>query len=237
MAGIFIAGTDTGVGKTVVTAGLAAYLRQRGMDTGVMKPVESGCLSGSPESDSYYLKKISKSPDDLDLINTYAFQAPLAPGVAASLEGMEISFETVAEAYRRLELLHPLVLVEGSGGLLVPLRPQQTVVDLIEYLKLPVLLVAKMALGTINHTLLSIHYLRGRNIPIAGVVFNCATAKNDPSARYNLGTLAEWTDVPIWGVVSPIKKLKDSEAVVAKIREGIGEQADHYFLGKVQIAL
>jgi dethiobiotin synthetase len=238
MPGLFIAGTDTGVGKTVVTGGLAAYLRQRGVDVGVMKPVESGCLSGAPESDSYYLKKISRSPDVIDLINTYAFEAPLAPGVAAVLEGEEISFEKIGEAFHRLELLHPWVLVEGCGGLLVPLTPRQTVVDLIQFLNLPVLLVGRMALGTINHTLLSLHYLRDRGIPVAGVAFSCPTAKFDASARYNLETLSEWTDVPVWGVVMPIKKVKDPASVIAKIREGIGEGVDRHFLRRGdQVAL
>src|SRR5262249_26089394 len=146
MSGLFITGTDTAVGKTLITAGIAAYLRARGLDVGVMKPVESGCLSGAPSSDSVYLKKISQSTDDLDLINTYAFEPPLAPGVAAALEGVEISFDRILESFRRLELLHSMVLVEGAGGLLVPLSAKKTIADLIEFLGLPVLLVARLGL-------------------------------------------------------------------------------------------
>ena len=234
MAGLFIAGTDTGVGKTVVTAGIAAYLRNKGLDCGVMKPVESGCLSGAAGSDSDYLKRISGCSDDVDLINTYAFQAPLAPGVAAKEEGVEIQFEAIAEGYRRLELLHPWVLVEGAGGLLVPLSEQQSLVDLIAFLGLPVLLVARLGLGTLNHTLLSLHYLASRNIPVVGVVLNTLHHKVDFSARFNRHTLSQWTEVPVWGILDSIRRLKHRPSVISAVTSGIGEAVDQYFYGNGQ---
>jgi len=229
MAGLFVTGTDTNVGKSLVTAGIAAYLREHGVDAGVMKPVESGCLSGSPSSDSAYLKKISQSSDDLDLINTYAFEAPLAPGVAAAMEGIEISFDRILESYHRLELLHSTVLVEGAGGLQVPLGPRRNVADLIAALGIPVLLVARMSLGTLNHTLLSLDYLERREIPVVGVVFNCTEEKLDLSAKHNLQTFAEWSDVPIWGMVGHVAKTRDRREILGKIRVGIGAALEHYF--------
>ena len=230
MAGLFIAGTDTGVGKTVVAGGIAGYLRKRRVDCGVMKPVESGCLSGSKDSDSYYLKKISDSPDDLDLINTYAFEPPLAPGVAAHQEGVEISFERIAENYQRLTLLHPQVLVEGAGGLLVPLGKDKSIVDLIDFLGLPVLLVARLGLGTVNHTLLSLAYLKAKGVQVVGIVLNSENRKPELSARYNRATLEGWTDVPIWGIVDPIARVKNREDVIATIESGLGQSIDEYFL-------
>jgi dethiobiotin synthetase len=229
MPGLFIVGTDTGVGKTVLTAGLAAWLRRRGVDCGVMKPVESGWSAASPVSDSHYLKKISQSPDPLDLINTYAFEAPLAPGVAASLEGVEIHFEKILRAYQELESRHSWVLVEGAGGLLVPLGPRQTLVDLIEALGLPVLLVARLGLGTVNHTLLSLHYLESRGIPVAGVVLNQNGKKADASAKYNPTTLSQWTQTPLWGVVANVANPEQPSEVIKTIEAGIGEQAEVYF--------
>jgi dethiobiotin synthetase len=229
MSGLFIAGTDTGVGKTLVTAGIAAYLRERGRDAGVMKPVESGGLSGAPASDSVFLKKISQSPDDLDLINTYAFEAPLAPGIAARLEGAEISFDRILESFRRLELLHSTVLVEGAGGLRVPLGPQLEVADLIDALEIPVLLVARMALGTLNHTLLSLDYLARRDIPVVGVVFNRTEAKAEMAERYNVEALAERTEVPIWGVLGHLEKPRDRREILAKVRVGIGAALERHF--------
>jgi len=199
MAGLFIAGTDTGVGKTVVTAGLAGYLRDAGLNCGVMKPVESGCLSGSRKSDTHYLKKISQTPQDMDHINTYAFEAPLAPGVASQLAGERISLDRIAESFHRLELTHRQVLVEGAGGLLVPLSGKFTMVDLIQLLEIPVLLVARLGLGTLNHSLLSLSYLARKRIPVAGLVFSQTSRKLDLSAKYNPSTLAQYTSVPIWG--------------------------------------
>lgn len=229
MAGLFIAGTDTGVGKTVVTAGIAAYLRDKGMNCGVMKPVESGCLSGAKDSDSYYLKRMSGCSDDLDLINTYGFEPPLAPGVAAAEEGITIEFDAIAEGLHRLELIHPWVLVEGAGGLLVPLSEDKTLVDLIAFLGLPVLLVGRLGLGTINHTLLSLSYLESCRIPVVGVVLNSLTAKHDPSARFNPHTLSQFSSVPHWGTLEVIHRLKNREALVAAIASGLGEAIDAYF--------
>lgn len=228
MPGLFITGTDTGVGKTVVTAGLAAYLRHRGFDSGVMKPLETGCLSGSAGSDSVYLKKISQSKDDLDLINTYAFQAPLAPGVAAQLEGVEISFDLIKERFRRLELMHSFVLVEGAGGLLVPIGKKKTMVDLMEYLELPILLVARLGLGTVNHSLLSLEYLAKRQVPVAGMVLNASAKKLDLSAKFNRATLSEWTRTPIWGTLGHLKRPKDRKEILAKMQEGIGASFEQY---------
>lgn len=228
MAGLFITGTDTGVGKTIVTAGLAALLRDRGFDAGVMKPLETGCLSGATGSDSVYLKKISRSTDDLDLINTYAFQAPLAPGVAAQLEGVEISFDLIQERYRRLELLHPFVLVEGAGGLLVSVGRKRTMVDLIEHLELPVLLVARLGLGTVNHTLLSLEYLEKRQIPVAGIVLNTLEKKQDFSCKFNRATLSEWTEVGIWGTLDHLARPTNRKEILEKIRSGIGTAFEQY---------
>jgi len=222
MSGIFIAGTDTNVGKTIVTAGLGAYFRHRGIDAGVMKPVESGCMSGAEGSDSVYLKRISQSPDDLDQINTYAFEAPVAPGIAASLQGVEISFDRIAESYRRLELLHSLVLVEGAGGLLVPLGPDRDVVDLIEYLRLPVLLVGRDGLGTVNHTLLSLDYLQRREIPVIGWVLSQTAREPDLSCEYNVATLHDKTSVPFWGKLDFISRLKDRKTVLDRVQQNLG---------------
>jgi dethiobiotin synthetase len=229
MAGLFIAGTDTAVGKTLVTAGIAAYLRERGVDCGVMKPVESGCLSGAKDSDTAYLKKISRTADDLDQINTYAFAAPLAPGVAAAQEGVEISFDKIAESYKRLDLLHPVVLVEGAGGLIVPLNAEQTMADLILHLRLPVLLVGRLGLGTLNHTLLSLDYLERKGISVVGIVLNATTRNGDISEQSNPQTLAQWTNVPIWGVVEHLKRWKNRQEVIRGIEAGIGARVDEFF--------
>ena len=231
---LFITGTDTNVGKTVVTAALGAFLREKGKSVGVMKPLESGCLSGArpkgrgqslTKSDSLYLKEMVGSKDDLDLINTYAFVAPLAPGVAASLEGVEISFAKIHENFSKLSLIHEIVLVEGAGGLFVPLSKKQTVLDLIKLLKAQVLVVARAGLGTINHTLLTLSALEKENIEVAGVVLNHNSEQEDLSAQYNLQTLKKWTHVPLWGEFPHLTKINNREELIqafeTSLRKGV----------------
>ncbi len=231
---LFITGTDTNVGKTVVAGALAAFLRANGKSVGVMKPIESGCLSGVrpkgrskllTKSDSLYLKEMAESKDDLDLINTYAFAAALAPGVAADLEGVEISLAKIQENFTKLSLIHELLLIEGAGGLFVPLTPEHLVIDLIKLLQAQVLVVARAGLGTVNHTLLTLSALEAKNIEVAGVVLNHNLLEEDLSIRYNLQTLKKWTSVPLWGEFPYLAKLNDREAMVkavgTSLRKGI----------------
>jgi dethiobiotin synthetase len=227
---LFITGTDTSVGKTVVAGALAAYLRSRGVKVGVMKPLESGCLSGVrsrgkgkkiTQSDSLFLKEMADSSDDIDLINTYAFQAPLAPGVAAELEGVEISLDRILDNFQKLSLIHELVIVEGAGGLLVPIARGKTMVDLIEILKASVLLVARASLGTVNHTLLSLSHLERRRIPVAGVVLNHVVRNGDLASQYNAKTLAEWTSVPIWGEFPFLDRPRDRREMVSAVEKNL----------------
>src|SRR5262245_25304596 len=134
--GLFITGTDTGVGKTIVTGAIAAYLKSQKVNIGVMKPVESGCLCDANKSphlirpDSLFLKKMAKAGDLLDLINPYFFEAPLAPEIAASLEKKAISLDKIFSSFQVLSKFHTTLLVEGAGGLLVPLTKEKTILDL-----------------------------------------------------------------------------------------------------------
>lgn len=227
---LFITGTDTNVGKTVVAGALAAFLRSKGKSVGVMKPLESGCLSGvrpkgkgslMTKSDSLYLKEMAESKDDLDLINTYAFISPLAPGVAAALEGVEISLDKIIENFIKLSLIHEIVIVEGAGGLLVPVTPSKLVVDLIKMLKAQVLVVGRAGLGTINHTLLTLSYLEKENIEVAGVVLNHLSAEEDLSAQYNLKTLQQWTNIPLWGEFTYLKKVNDRAELISAFESSL----------------
>jgi len=228
---LFIAGTDTNVGKTVVAGALAAFLRGRGCQVGVMKPLESGCLSGVrskgrgkalTKSDSLYLKEMAGTEDDLDLINTYAFEAPLAPGMAAELEGVPIQLERILENFQKLSMIHELLIVEGAGGLLVPIGEGKMVVDLIKMMEAPVLLVGRASLGTVNHTLLSISLLKSRGIKVAGFVLNHPTKSADLSERYNTTTLKRFTEVPCWGEFPYLRNLKDRPKMVESAQKFLG---------------
>jgi len=132
-SGIFITGTNTGVGKTVVTAALTLALRDRGLRVGVMKPAETGCPEeegGLQPQDALFLRGISGCETPLEVINPYALREPLAPALAAEFDGVQIDLAHIRASYRRLENEHDIVLVEGAGGLLVPLTSSATMLDL-----------------------------------------------------------------------------------------------------------
>ncbi len=173
--GFFVTGTDTGVGKTVVTAGLAAAMKRRGIDTGVMKPIASGCRrtrEGLVSSDAEFLAQASDSPDPLSLINPIVYAEPLAPSVAARRARQPIEMEQVWQAWRVLRDNHQAMVVEGVGGLLVPLARKYDVADMAREFNLPLIIVARPNLGTLNHTLLTVEAAKHRGLEIAGIIIN-----------------------------------------------------------------
>ncbi|MRR37437.1 dethiobiotin synthase, partial [bacterium] len=154
---IFVTGTDTGVGKTIVTAALARLLREQGVDVGVMKPVTSGCIERGDSlvsEDAELLTWAAGVPLDEECA-PYCLRAPIAPSVAASRENVRIDFSRIRNAFETLLTRHDFVLIEGAGGLMVPLSGGLMVADLVLALKLPLLVVARPNLGTINHTVLT----------------------------------------------------------------------------------
>ncbi|MFQ5895774.1 MAG: dethiobiotin synthase, partial [Nitrospinota bacterium] len=171
-AGLFVVGTGTGVGKTVVGGAIAAALRLAGEDVGVMKPAETGCPeAGCPEGeggllplDALFLRTMAGSDDPLDLVNPYRFRPPLAPAHAAEAEGRAVELGRIERAFRTLAAAHRYLIVEGAGGLLVPLSGKVLYPELIRRLRLPVLLVSPLGLGTINSTLLTLRALKGERL-------------------------------------------------------------------------
>jgi len=203
--GIFITGTDTGVGKTVITAGLAGCLKQRGLNAGVMKPVQSGAIKKGPvlvSADALLAMKTAGVDDPLELVNPYCLEAPLAPKVAAELAGVKINPDRITDAYHKLRGRHELMLVEGAGGIMVPLAEGLLVADLILMLGLPAIIVARPALGTVNHTLLTIEYARARGIRTAGVIINNLAKETAGMAEKTAPSLiAEFSGLPVLGIV------------------------------------
>ncbi len=175
--GIFITGTDTGVGKTYVAAGIASALEQSGIDVGVMKPAETGCAVRKGRmipQDALRLSEAAGVRDSLALVNPYRFRKPLAPAVAAGIERKIIDPGKIVSAYRTLARRHDFMIVEGAGGIMVPLQGTYTYLDLAGALGLPVVVVARPSLGTINHTALTLAAIAHRGIPVAGIVINYA---------------------------------------------------------------
>jgi dethiobiotin synthetase len=200
--GVFITGTDTEVGKTLIAAGLAVALQDQGIDVGVMKPLESGalCFESAPiPRDAFYLKEIAGVQDDLDLINPYCFQATLAPGVAAEQEGVEVDLQRIKGAYEELKGRHEFMVVEGAGGLLVPIAKGTLLPELIKVLDLPVLLVARSSLGTINHALLSLLCCQREGLEVVGIVINKSTPDADPAEESNPHYITQFGRASVWG--------------------------------------
>jgi dethiobiotin synthetase len=190
--GLFVTGTDTGVGKTEVTCALVANARAVGLDAVAMKPAQSGVTPGEP-TDADRLLEAMGGALPRELVCPHSFAAPLAPAVAARVEGRTISFDAVVDGVRALAARHEAVLVEGAGGLLVPLTDAHTYADLAVALGLPVLVVARAGLGTVNHTALTVEALRARGLALAGIVLNRACDTDDPSVPHNVAEIARMT--------------------------------------------
>ncbi len=194
MRGLFVTGTDTGVGKTEVACGLLEIARAAGIDAVGMKPAQSGATDGEP-TDAERLRDACDRVEPFEAICPYVLGAPLAPAVAARLEGRTVSLARIVDAARALAARHAAIVVEGAGGLLVPLTDEATYAELAKALGLPVLVVARAGLGTINHTALTVEALRARAIPIAGIVLNRASPVDDPSVPHNAGEIARLTGI------------------------------------------
>ncbi len=171
---IFITGTDTGVGKTVASAAIALLLRRMGHSVGVMKPVTSGCVERDGElvsEDAELLCFAAGVPMSRDCA-PYLLKAPVAPSVAATQDGVRISFDVIKDAYLRLAEQYDFVIVEGAGGLMVPLAGGLLVSDLALHLGIPIAVVARPDLGTVNHTLLTTFCARTMGLKVKGVFVN-----------------------------------------------------------------
>jgi len=186
-----VVGTDTGVGKTVVTAGLVGRLREEGADARAVKPVQTGF---PPDDDAGYVR--AASGDRRAATCLERFEPPLAPAVAADREGVDLSYRTLRSRCRRaLGNADPGVL-EGVGGLRVPLADDEEVVDLVAALDLPAILVARSGLGTLNHTALSVETLQRRGVDVLGVVLN-EYAGATVAERTNPSVLKGMIDAPV----------------------------------------
>ncbi|HTN54338.1 MAG TPA: dethiobiotin synthase [Anaeromyxobacter sp.] len=192
MRGLFVTATDTGVGKTEVSCALLLAARAAGLDAVGMKPAQSGEAPGE-SSDAERLRVAAGGVEPLEAICPYRFGPPLAPAVAARLEGREVSLARIVAAARALAARHAALLVEGAGGLLVPLTERESFADLASALGLPVLLVARAGLGTVNHTALTVEALRRRGLRLAGIVLNRTGPTDDPSVPHNAAEIARIT--------------------------------------------
>ncbi len=170
--GFFITGTDTGVGKTLVSCALLQAFAAQGLRVAGMKPVAAGCNAAGANEDVTALIAAANVVAPENLVNPYRFAPPIAPHLAAAGAGVEISLARVEEAYRALSALADVVIVEGVGGFSVPLNAREDTADLAVRLGLPVILVVGLRLGCLNHALLTAAAVRARGLRLAGWVAN-----------------------------------------------------------------
>ena len=214
--GYFITGTDTGIGKTVVTLCLMRWLQGRGLRVAAMKPVASGCertLDGLRNEDALKLQQQASMPLDYEAVNPYAFEPPIAPHIAARQAGEKIRIDIIRRGMQQLAGDADIVCVEGVGGWLVPLNGRETVADLAISLGLGVVMVVGMRLGCLNHALLSARAIEASGAPLAGWVANCMP----PAADYledTISTIKSMICAPLLGVVPALRAPAASQVAV-----------------------
>lgn len=169
---IFITGTDTDVGKTIVTAGLAAVMQSLGYQTGIYKPVQTGCVVKNGSLVAPDLEFIKNIDPNIITKSTYNFKEPIAPALAAEMEGVKISRQAFVNDYNELRNKCEFVIVEGAGGILCPITNDFFIKDLAKLLDTPMVVVTKPSLGTVNHTLLTLQAARAAKIDVRGVIIS-----------------------------------------------------------------
>jgi dethiobiotin synthetase len=217
--GILITGTDTGVGKTFVGCGLARELRRRGARVVPFKPAETGCewdpmLKRLIPADAELLRQASGTEASLDTICPYRFHEPLAPWAAAQRESKEIDPSYLAWQFQQLASSHEIVIAETAGGILVPLAAKFHFGDLARRLGLPVLVVAASRLGVINHTLLTLEYLRCAGLKTLAVVLNHVAEGDSVAIETNERSLRSLIDAPLFVVPQAVEGRPDPAAPV-----------------------
>ena len=202
MFSLFVTGTDTGVGKTVVCGLLAGFLRQRGCRVVTQKWIQTGTQTGDNDLATHAHWAGGDDPVWQDYESERgpsAYPLPASPHLAAARVDQPVDLDRIAAAYHHLAGAFESVIVEGSGGLLVPVDGQRLMVDMVQTLDLPVLVVVGNKLGAINHTLLTVEALRTRNLRILGLLFNDDPAGDPVVTADNPGIIAQHTGVPVLG--------------------------------------
>ena len=207
--GYFVTGTDTGVGKTMVTLALMQRLQDQGKTVAAMKPVASGCepqAAGMRNADALLLQRQASVALAYELVNPYAFEPPIAPHLAAAQAGVRINLENILGTHQRLAVRADCVLVEGVGGWQVPLNKDETLADLARLLGLDVIMVVAVRLGCLNHALLTAAAIEAAGCTLAGWVANGLPPVPE-CASENINTLKSMISAPLLGVLPEFQGL------------------------------
>lgn len=203
MAGYFITGTDTGVGKTCVSIALMRAFKAQGQSVAGMKPVSAGCTQtgcGVRNEDAELL--LTESSIDLPYcdVNPYAYEPPVAPHIAAHMAGENIDINTIQVCFNKITEKAGQVIVEGAGGWLVPINDAQTMADVAIQLQLPVILVVGLRLGCLNHALLSVASIKSKGLKLAGWVAN-HISQHMKESQANISSLQQRISAPLIGII------------------------------------
>jgi dethiobiotin synthetase len=213
----FITGIDTNIGKTFVSLLLLLAFKRRGLNAGYMKPVETGVEINEDGVKNYidgaYVKKYGCLKEEPDIITPYTFKSPLSPYAALKKESGDLCIKEILFKFYELNKIYDYMLVEGAGGMLVPLKKKHFMIDIAKYIDAGIILVTKAGLGMINQTLLNIEYAKSHDIKISGIIINNVFNQNDESISSNKEMLGEFTDVPVIGDIPYLPENKRSENI------------------------
>jgi adenosylmethionine-8-amino-7-oxononanoate transaminase/dethiobiotin synthase len=207
----FITGTDTNVGKTVAMLALGLLLKDKKLDVGIFKPVQ--CAG----DDAAFLREALDVDDPPEIINPYFAQEPLSPHLAFARQKTKIDRRKIVECFEILKSRHDVLLVEGAGGLMVPLTKDYLIADLVRDLDIELIIVSRLGLGTINHTLLTIEHARANGIPVKGIIFSDDGKAKGIPAKTNPQAIKELSGVPILGTIPKLKRL-DATSVLKTVK-------------------
>ena len=223
MKAYFITGTDTGVGKTSITAGLAGSMRKLGVDVGVMKPIATGYpnKTGFKSSDVAKLVEAASVKDPENLINPVFLPLPTSPYDATKLLELSVDMPLIFEQFKKLLSLHEIVLVEGIGGIMTPIAKNFFVADMIKKMDIEVIIVTRATIGTLNHTVMTCKMCKDYGIKIRGLVINNFDEKGTPAEKNAPVTLYELTGVPILGTIPFIRDLNSIEKIIESVEKNI----------------
>lgn len=223
MKSYFVTGTDTGVGKTAITAALAASLRRRGIDVGVMKPIASGVpqKTGFKSSDVALLHEAAKVNDKEEMINPVFLPVPTSPYDATKVLNLNIDMKMVLEKFHHLLNTHQMLLVEGIGGIMTPITRSFFVADMIKEMKLETIIVTRSTLGTLNHTVMTLGMCKEYGIAVKGMIINYFDEKGSLAERNAPSTLHEITGLPILGIIPFVKDYQKLDAMTSIVEKNI----------------
>ncbi len=220
--GFFIAGTDTGVGKTIVAGAMIKALSFLGHRVGAMKPVESGCCRKGDvlvPSDGIFLKQTAHMDEPISIVTPCCFESPLAPMPASEIEQKKVDVGEIKRSFKDLSARYSAMIVEGLGGLMVPISKDYYLVDMAGEFGLPLLLVARPGLGTINHTMLSVICAVKEGLEVAGVIINYSSPPDGGLAeKTNPGLLARICPAPIIGIFPYLSSLDEDSLTKTAIK-------------------